>query len=380
MRTPLAWLNLMNEKSRLVVAIAGVSFAVVLIFMNLGFLGALARTASEIYASFDAEVFLVSPLTLEISTSEPFPIERLYQAESVPGVERAMPLYVGYQQWRNPQTGISRAIFVYGINPNDPAFLLPDLRQPHALEALQQPDTVLMDRRSRPEFGPQQLGLETEASQRRVEVGRFYTLGGGFAADGTLITSDVNFARYFEPRPLSSVDLGMLKLQSGADPLRVRDELRQRLPQDVEVYTREEITNRDRAYWIGTTSTGFIFSLGVVVSLTVGAVIVYQILYTDIADHMKEYATLKAMGYSSRYLFGVVIQEAAILAVLGYLPGFVLALGLYELTLKGTGGSLPVSMDAERAVFVLTLAIAMCTISGLISVQKVVSADPAEVF
>jgi putative ABC transport system permease protein len=380
MRTPLAWLNLMNEKSRLVVAIAGVSFAVVLIFMNLGFLGALARTASEIYASFDAEVFLVSPLTLEISTSEPFPIERLYQAESVPGVERAMPLYVGYQQWRNPQTGISRAIFVYGINPNDPAFLLPDLRQPHALEALQQPDTVLMDRRSRPEFGPQQLGLETEASQRRVEVGGFYTLGGGFAADGTLITSDVNFARYFEPRPLSSVDLGMLKLQSGADPLRVRDELRQRLPQDVEVYTREEITNRDRAYWIGTTSTGFIFSLGVVVSLTVGAVIVYQILYTDIADHMKEYATLKAMGYSSRYLFGVVIQEAAILAVLGYLPGFVLALGLYELTLKGTGGSLPVSMDAERAVFVLTLAIAMCTISGLISVQKVVSADPAEVF
>lgn len=380
MRTPLAWLNLVHERTRLLVAIAGVAFAVILVFMNLGFLGSLAKTAALIYSQINADLYLISPQALEITTTKPFPIERIYQAAGVQGVERTMPLYVGYLQWRNPETRQSRALFAYGINPDDPVFLIPELQRPERQDALRRPDTVLIDRLSRPEYGPQTTGTVTEADRRSVVIGGQYTMGGGFAADGTLIMSDQNFRRYFDPFPLNQINLGLIKLKPGADPESVAQELRRTLPADVLVFTQAAIIARDRDYWINATSTGFIFGMGVGVSCIVGVVIVYQILYTEISNQMREYATLKAMGYRSRFLFSTVIQEAIILAVLGYIPGFAISLGLYELTLRATSGGLPIGMEFGRAVFVLFLTILMCMISGLISVQKVITADPADVF
>ncbi|MBD1849858.1 ABC transporter permease DevC [Leptolyngbya sp. FACHB-711] len=380
MRTPIAWLNLTHEKNRLLVAIAGVSFAVILVFMNLGFLGSLAKTAAILYGQIDAEIFLISPQSLEISTTKPFPIERIYQAAGVNGVERVMPLYVGYLQWRNPETRRNRAIFVYGMNPEDPVFIMPELKDPKNLAALRRPDTALIDRLSRPEFGSQTTGTVTEAKRRQITIGGQYSMGGGFAADGTLILSDQNFRRYFDPFPLNLINLGLIKLKPGVNPQQIAVELKRVLPPDVSVYTQEEIIARDRDYWINTTSTGFIFTMGVAVSCVVGVVIVYQILYTDISDHMKQYATLKAMGYRSRFLFGVVLQEAVILAVLGYIPGFAVSLGLYDLTVRATSGGLPMTMELERAIFVLLLTLVMCSLSALISVRRVVTTDPAEVF
>ncbi|MBD2462889.1 FtsX-like permease family protein [Oscillatoria sp. FACHB-1407] len=392
MRTPLALLNLLHEKTRLIVAIAGVAFAVLLIFMNLGFLGALTQTTSEIYSKINADIVMISPQTLEISTSKTFPRDRLYQVAGIDGVEQVMPLYVGYMQWRNPETRLSRALFAFAINPRDPVFSLPELADPATIQALEQRDAVLFDRRSRPEFGPQTVGTTTEVERRQVKIVGTYTLGGGFAADGTLIMSDQNFLRFFEPRQLDRIDLGLIRLQPGVDPdkmvqmIRDRlgnpedDSLRNQRPNDVLVLTKEQVIQREQTYWVAATSIGFIFGLGVIVSFIVGTVIVYQILYTDIADHLPEYATLKAMGYRSRYLFGVVIQEAVLLAVMGYIPGFLFSTGLYELTTRATSGSLPMAMNFGRTVFVLLLTIAMCIVSGLISVRKVVTADPAEVF
>ena len=379
-RIPLAWHNLLHERTRLLVAIAGVSFAVLLIFMNLGFLGALITTATNVYSQFNAEIFLISPQSLEISSTKPFPIERLYQAAGIAGIEETMPLYADYMLWRNPETRISRALFVYGINPEDPVFTMPELQTPAAKQILRQPNVVLIDSLSRPEFGPQTTGLETEADRRRITIGGQYTLGGGFAADGTLIMSDQNFRRFFDPRPLDLINLGLIKLEPTAEINRTVAVLQDHLPEDVLVLTKEEIIERDRAFWIQTTSIGFIFSLGVIVSFIVGTVIVYQILYTDIRDHLPEYATLKAMGYRNSYLFQVVLQEAALLAVMGYVPGLLVSLVLYRLTVSATAGSLPVSMNLGRVVFVLILTVLMCGLSGLISVRRAMSADPADVF
>lgn len=379
-RVPLAYLNLMHERSRLMVAIAGVAFAVLLIFMNLGFLGALVTTATTTYNQFDADIFLMSPQSLELSTTKAFPRERLYQVAGVEGVDRVMPLYSEYLLWRNPETRISRAMFVYGVNPRDLAFLMPELRSPEGIAILQQPNTVFIDSLSRPEFGPQTTGLETEAGRRRVEVGGQYTLGGGFAADGTLIMSDQNFLRFFSPRPLDNINLGLIKLQPGTNPDQIVATMRKMLPEDVDIYTKAAIIQHDSDYWIQTTSIGFIFGLGVVVSFIVGTVIVYQILYTDIRDHLPEYATLKAMGYRNSYLFQIVLQEAIILAAMGYVPGLIISLGLYEMTARATAGSLPVSMNLGRVIFVLILTMMMCGLSGLISVRRAMQADPADVF
>lgn len=379
-RTPLAFLNLISERTRLIVAIAGVAFAVLLVFMNLGFLGSLALTASQLYSRMNAQIFLISPRTLEISTSRAFDRDRLYQVAGLEGVDRVMPLYVGYQQWRNPETRRTRSMFVYGFNPTDPVWTMPELNQPETIAILRQPDTVLIDRFSRPEFGPQTTGVETESSRRRVTIGGQYTLGGGFAADGTMIVSDQNFRRLFAPRTLNQIDLGLIQLAPEANVERVKQAIRDRLPKDVLVMTQQEIIDREETFWITTTSIGFIFGMGVVVSFIVGTVIVYQILSTDIASHLPEYATLKAMGYRSRFLFGVVLQEAVILAIMGYIPGYIISIGLYGLTRTATNNALPMAMNLGRAIFVLLLTIAMCSLSGLVSVRKVIKADPAEVF
>ena len=380
-RVSVAWLNLMHERTRLLVAIAGVAFAVLLIFMNLGFLGALTTTTINFYEQFNADIFLSSPETLEVSTTTVFPRERLYQAEGITGVRRAMPLYSGYVLWRNPEPpNESKAMFAWAYNLDDPVFLMPELQGPEAKQALQQPNVVFFDRLSRPEYGPSDIGTVTEADRRQVTIGGNYSLGGGFAADGTIIMSDQNFARYLSPRPLSTVDTGLIQLESGANPERVKRALEAALPADVEVFTKAGIMRRDQTFWISSTSIGFIFGLGVLVSFVVGIVIVYQILYTDIRDHLPEYATMKAMGYRNRYLFQIVLKEALLLAAMGYVPGFIISLGLYELTLNATAGGLPVAMNFRRMVFVLLLTIGMCSVSGLISVRKALSTDPAEVF
>ena len=378
MRTPIAWLNLWHKKVRLGVAIAGVAFADMLIFMNLGFLGSVAETASMMYHKIDADIYLTSPRSLALSSSYAFPRKRLYQVAGIAGVERVMPFYIGYLMWRNPQTQLSRSIFVYGINPRDPVFLMPELQSPQHQAALNRWNTTLIDRQSRPEFGSLTTGTVTEAKRRQIEIGGQFSLGTSFSADGNLIMSDRNFRRYLNPRPLDRINVGLIKLKPNADVNRTATAMRQILPPDVVVLTKQQAIDRDRKFWINTTSTGFIFTMGVAVSCVVGTAIVYQILYTDIAKNLKQYATLKAIGYSSRYVFAIVIQEALILAILGYLPGLGISLGLYELTRRGA--NMPMTMELSRVLTVLLLTIGMCVVSGLVSVQKAITADPADVF
>jgi putative ABC transport system permease protein len=379
-RVPLAFLNLLHNRSRFMVAIAGVAFAVLLIFMNLGFLGALIKTTTGFYEQFNADLFLMSPDSLEISTTVPFPISRLYQLAGLKGIDRVMPLYIDYIPWKNADTGVTKPILVYAFNLDDPVFLMPELNTPEALQALQLPNTVFIDKRSSPEYGPLTLDVQTEADRRRVRIVGHYELGAGFAADGTLVISDHNFSRFFAPRPLSQINLGLVALTPEADQEKMKKVLRDTLPFDVEVFTKSEIQRHDSTYWIKSTSLGFIFVMGVMVSFIVGTSIVYQILYTDIRDHLKEYATLKALGYSGSYLFQVVLQESLILALTGFIPGFIAALGLYEMTARATSEGVPISMTPSRFILVLILTILMCTFSGLVSVSKAVTADPVDVF
>lgn len=378
MRTPIAWLNLWHEKIRLAVAIAGVAFADILIFTNLGFLGSVAKSASMMYDKINADIYLTSPRSLDLSSSQPFSRQRIYQVAGVDGVERVMPLYMGYLMWRNPQTHLSRGIFVYGINPRDPVFVMPELQSPQIQAALNRWDTTLIDRQSRSEYGSTAVGTKTEAGRRQITIGEQFEFGGSFAADGNLIMSDQNFRRYFSPRPLDRINLGLIKLSPSADVDQTVTAIRQIVPPDVLVLTKQQMIERDQQFWIKTTSTGFIFTMGVIVSCVVGTVIVYQILYTDISKHLKQYATLKAIGYHGRYLFMIVIQEALLLAILGYLPGLGISLGLYELTTKGA--NIPMVMELSRVITVFLLTIWMCTLSGLVSVQKAITTDPADVF
>lgn len=377
---PVAWFNLTYDRTRLLVGVAGVAFAVLLNFMNLGVLGSLAATARLTYTHLDAEVFLISPLSLNGTDTKPFPRERLYQAAGVNGVEKAMPLYVGYLPWQNPETLKDHGILAYGINPSDQPFQLDDIRKDSSKTALSQRDTVLFDRFSRPEYGPQTVGTVANAAGRRMEIGGQYQLGGGLAANGTVMMSDQNFIRVFATRSLDRIDLGLLKIKPNQKVDQVIEAVKRVLPPDVSVFSKAEMINRDRIYWLQATGMGFIFTLGVGVALIVGAAIVYQILYTDIARNFSEYATLKAMGYRNRFLFQIILHQAILLSLMGFIPGLIAAVGMNQFIAIATGGAIPVYITAERVVKVFGLTVGMCLVSGLLSVRRVLKAKPADLF
>jgi putative ABC transport system permease protein len=338
----------------------------------------------RMHQNLQGDIFLISPQSTSMIAMKAFSQRRLYQAYGYDGVESISGMYLDFAFWKNPTNQRTRGILVIGYDPSDAIFskeLVPDL------SPVQMPDVVLFDRKSRAEFGPipslfsQEKLVETEVGGRRIKVGGLFELGASFGADGNLITSDLNFLRLFSRRQKGLIDVGVVKLKPGANVDTVLAAMQKNLQgglQDVKVLSKEGFITFEQNYWKSSTAIGFIFTLGTAIGFLVGTIIVYQILYTDITDHLAEYATLKAMGYQNSYLLSLVFQESIILSILGYIPGFLLAIGLYTLTRNAT--SLPIEMTIARAVLVFCLAVIMCVVSGAIAVRKVQDADPADIF
>jgi len=382
-RTPLGWLQLSKQRSRFLVALSGVAFADLLMFMQLGFQSALFDSATRLHQVLRADIVLISNQARNISFMSSFPRRRLYQAADVPGVKSAEALYSDNITWKNPQTHRETGMLIIGFNPDQPAFNLPEVNR--QLPIIKLPDTVLFDDASRGDYKEaiaqitQGKPVTTEIDRRTISINGLFTVGASFGADGSLITSDQNFLQLFPKRQAGSVSIGLIQLQPGYDPKQVANALKSYLPQDdVKVLTHEEFIAFEKNYWQTNTAIGFIFTLGVSMGFVVGVIIVYQVLSTNVNAHMKEYATFKAMGYNNLYLLGVVFEEAVIMAILGFIPGMTVSLGLYALTRGAT--NLPLFMTLARAIQVLTLTFVMCIISGAIATRKVQSADPADMF
>jgi len=383
MKIPLSWLQLTHEKMRLAVAIAGIAFADILMFMQLGFKNALFDSSVRLHKSLQGDIFILNSQTDSLVGGKSFSSRRLYEVMGIDGVKNVSPLYINVTDWKNPVTKGSRRIFVVGVNPVNNLFTLPGMEK--ALPLIKQPDVVLFDERSRAEFGPIKQDFEagkvvkTEVANRQITVGGLFALGASFGADGTIFTSDLNFFRIFPTRSKGLIDVGVIQLESNANLENILKKIKDKLSaKDVQIFTKEELIQHEKNYWQKRTTIGFIFGLGTVMGFIVGTVIVYQILYTDVADHLPEYATLKAMGYADNYLLMVVFQEALLLAVIGFIPSLGLSIFFYANTAKATG--LPILMTVARAITVLVLTMLMCTISGGIAVGKLRSADPADIF
>ena len=364
------------------VAIAGIAFAGILILMQLGFLDALFEGATSPHRTLDADLVVCNPRQKTFFSPKSFPRQRLYQVLGYEGVQSVSGLQVGTTLWRNPLTQQIRSILVFGMDPAHAAFKLEGVRK--NIDRITLLNRVLFDRGSRPEFGPiarlfEKLGLvDTELNERRVRVAGLFTIGASFTADGTVITSDTTFANIFNRRRNDDIEVGLIKLNPGVDPRFVQRSLIRRFSNEVAVYTLDEFAELERSYWATSSGIGFIFGLGVFVGFIVGVVIVYQILYADVSDHMSEYATLKAMGYTDRYLLVVLLEESLILAVLGYIPGLAISMGMYWLAHSFT--LLPIHMTIQRSLFVFFLTVVMCSISAAIAMRKLREADPADIF
>lgn len=381
-RTPLGWLQLSHHKSRLLVALSGIAFADVLMFMQLGFQNALYDSNTRLNRAVLADIVLISPQSRNMQNLATFSRRRLLQAEDIQGVKSAQAMYIGLITWKNPQTRRKTSVQAIGFNPEQPVLNIPEVN--NQLDKIKLPDNFVFDRAARGEYNEVFSQIDagqtvtTEVDKRTISISGTFKLGASFGADGTLVSSDENFLRLFPRRQPGSISLGLVNIQPGYEPEQVAQALKSHLPEDVKVLTRAEYIKFEEDYWKKESPIGFIFSLGVSMGFMVGVIIVYQVLSTDVNAHIKEYATFKAMGYGNSYLLGVIFEEALILAVLGFIPGFIVPLGLYQLAANAT--NLPIYMTAVRGLIVLLLTLLMCTLSGTIATRKLQSADPADMF
>ena len=382
---PIAWLQLTHSRVRFIVALAGIAFAGILIFMQLGFQASLFESAVKVHNTIQADLVLISPEARNFNSMSTIPRRRLYQANSLAGVASMEALYIENLLWRPSRVQQPTNLIVLGFDPENSIFNLAAINQ--QLHQLKIRDRLLFDAGTKGDFSQILSRLaaseffETEMNQRRVDFVGSFQIGNSFGADGYVITSDLNFLRLFRDRFAGDISMGLITLDPGVEADTVKSLLQSYLGednQDVTVLTYSEWIAFEKSFWQSGSPIGFIFNLGVLMGFVVGVVIVYQILYSDVSDHLAEYATLKAMGYRHSYLLKLVFQESAILATLGYVPGFAISQLLYNVSRTAT--RLPILMDASRAVLVFCLTLVMCIISGLVAVQKLKSVDPADVF
>jgi putative ABC transport system permease protein len=397
--TPLAWAQLSHQKVCLAVATTGVCFANILMFTQLGLLAMLTDGTTKLHESLTGDLLLVSSFSPSLLFRISFPRAYLYQAASVDGVVSASPIYISRANWVNPNQLSSpqantnkpknrgprmfgNEVRIIAFNPAQPSVLnIPEVNQ--QIGKLTVPDAVLFDRLSQASLGdiPKQLEKSEEVAtlmdNRRTFAVGLFSMGSTINDKGNVIMSDWNYAQRFGHNSVKQIRIGVLTLEKGVDVKIIQERLRDRLPDEVAVLTREELIQRERQFH-ESQPEGIILKFGTIVGFVVGVIILYQVLYADINDHLSEYATLKAMGYSDKSLLMVVLQEAIILGLMGFIPGFISSIGIYQLLATLTRIPLIMKISVALQVFILTLV--MCSISGAIATSKLRSADPADVF
>ncbi|KOP27370.1 ABC transporter [Hapalosiphon sp. MRB220] len=385
---PVAWLQLARQKLRFLVALAGIAFVAVLMFMQIGFQDALYDSATQVQKNLVGDLFIISSQYKSLTSNQSFPRVRLYQALGFDDIKSVMPVYVQFAKLKNPINGRKFPIYVLGFDPAESVFQIPEVE--NNINLLKRPNVVLFDRGSRSEFGPivekfqqhEPVSLEIFGYNSiigyKVKVGGLFKLGPSFGVDGNLMISYSTFIKVFRDRTADYIDIGLLTLKPGADQQKVLASLSEHLPKDVKILTRQGFIDFEKNYWSLRTPIGFIFNLMVIMGFIVGVVVVYQILYSNISNHLAEYATLKAMGFKNQYLLGVVFQQAVILAIIGYIPGIFISMGLYDLAKNAT--KLPVIMSYDKALIILISTLLMCLTSAFLSTNKLRSVDPADIF
>lgn len=376
MKTPVAWRYLSARPLATAVKLAALTFAIVLIFMQIALYELCLVSAVQQYDMLEFDLLLASSGYQDLAQPSDFPSPHLAVTLSDPDVSSASPFYVGMVQWRNPDSGLLYPVLTMGVPPTVELFRQPELRRDHHL--LTQTNGVLFDMKTLPVYGPRYTGLQTTAGGEAVTVVGTYSNGAGFSGGGAMVVSDATFTNVSTSDRPGYVNLGLLSLKPGADPAAVARRLNASLPPTVRVRTRAQLAADEQNFFVNRKPVGIMFSSGVVLGFLIGAVIFYQVLATDVMKQLRQFATMKAIGYSDGAVSKVVLQQAALFAVFSFVPGFLIGLGLYAAL--GKAATINLEMTPAKAGFVFAMTLAMCAVSGLIGVRKTRTADPAELF
>ncbi|MFN2509028.1 MAG: FtsX-like permease family protein [Chthoniobacterales bacterium] len=376
MKTPLAWRNVAQSKVRSFVALCGVAFAILLIFMQLGFYAAARSSATNVYDALDFDLLVLSPHYVFVARPGQFPRNRLEEIRAVEGVESVAAIWIGLGEWRSVESRERWNILTLGVEPAQRPFKSEEVND--QLPSLKVLDTALSDSLSRPEHGPLWPGVVSEVQHHRVRIVGRYAIGAGFVAGATLLTGRDTFMRIFKEASSDRISAGLVKLRPGVSAANAAASMRNILSPDATAVTRAELAAAEQHFWLKVKPIGIMFTSGVLVAFAAGAVILYQVLASEVQNRLHEYATLKALGYGDRFVFGVVARQALIFCGVGFIPAFFLAIGLYFLL--RTQALVPVSMEFTRAAGVFLLTGLMCLTATFLAVRKLRHADPADLF
>jgi putative ABC transport system permease protein len=384
----LALANLYFQPVRTAISIGGVAFAVLLMLMQLGFLDTVKSTATIMYDRLPFDVAIRSTEYLNLFESRTIPESLQKVIYGTAGVSEVRMLDFTIGTWRNPNTGEFRGIAVWGIDPQLSAIDLPELQE--QLDVLAVPNTALIDRSSRKEFGPANgaefgdadLDREAELLARRVTIRGHYLLGTGLAANGAVILSRDTFAALVPPQR-NQTNLLLVRGQPGSDPQALAVAIQQRIDacgyHELAIASpRAEVIEWEKSHWIWHTPVGLIFLSGVVLAVVVGAMVCYMVLSADVMGKLPEYATLKAMGYQDRFLAQVILEQAWYLALAAFCLTVPVALLVYKITSDYSG--IPIVMTYPRLIYVVCLTLLACSLAGLAALRKLTRAEPASLF
>ncbi|MCP9849909.1 ABC transporter permease DevC [Cyanobium sp. Morenito 9A2] len=382
---PLAWLQLKRQPIRYLVAVTGIGFAALLMYMQLGFQSGLLNSATTFYEALDADLVLISPGTLNSGNFQQFPQSLLFNALGVEGVQRTIPLYVANVNVQKLGGVKPTSLRLIGYDPEARVLNLPAVLAQS--DRLKTPNYVLFDTLGNRNTGPIAAAVKRNGAQELIlsdfsktfRVVGLFNLGSTFAADSNLISSDSTAIQLaFRQINEGEISLGLIRLSPGTDSVRVQDFLRRLYGRELQVLNKVELIAQERDYWNTASSFGVIFGFGTIMGLLVGGVVVYQVLYTDVSDHLKEYATLKAMGFADGFILTIVIQEAFLLGVSAFIPATLIATGMYAFLTSASG--IRIEMSADKTGLVGALTLGVCAASAAIAIRKIKEADPASVF
>ncbi|MEE8099115.1 MAG: ABC transporter permease [Hyphomicrobium sp.] len=374
MTLTLAFRNLFHDRVRLAVTLVGILFAIVLVAVQLGlYLGSSYMITAHIdHANADLWITTYGAKSFEDGGLLLTPRER-HQALATPGVKAVIPLIVKFAEWRKPAGGSTRVVIV-GTDAEDGGL------EPWALvdgtwEDIKAPESVAVDRTYLKDLGINGLGDTSQIATGRVRV-RALTDGVRSFTQSPYAYTTLNRARSLIGVDGERTTFYLVQLEPGADVNAVQQDLRGRLD-GAEVLTQEEFRNRSLKQWLFRTGAGVALIGGALLGSLVGTVIVAQTLYSSTKDHLNEFATLRALGSSSGYIHRVILMQAGLSAVMGYILGMTVALGILWLS---QGSVLPLVMTPGLAFWLFTLTVGMCAISALAAIFKVMKIDPAVVF
>lgn len=380
-RLPIGWLQLVHQRGRFAAALAGVAFANVLVFVQLGLMSSMGVSTQRPYQFFQADIMISAGNANTLSGGSNVARQWMLQALADPDVTDGVGLFVAMVPWDRGETDITLTTF--GIDPFRADFIAPDIAAD--IHILQVQDAVMMDRLARglprdeaAAIRPQ-TPLSFESQGRTLTAYDTFAGGGGFGGDGFLLMSDQTFLAMLPARRSGAPDHILLRLRPEAQPDAVAARLRGQIADPtLRIRSYGDAMAEEVRFQQTQRPTSVIFGFGVLIGVLVGIVIVFQVLSADVADHLREYATFKAMGYGQGFFLGVVVEEAVILGVLGFIPGVIAGWGILTLMAKVT--TLPLFISFGMAVSVFVGTVVFSALSGMIATRRLAAADPADLF